>query len=277
MVYSDLQGRIAIVTGAAAGIGKGLVEAFVAQGIRVAAMDIDHTGAMALQEAHGKDAVLGLKVDISDPSSCKEQVAATVRHFGGLDILVNNAALGMNTVHPRYQAKNMQIEDVSEDVWQRFMMVNACGMFFMARQAVPIFRTRKWGRIINVGTSFLTMLRPGFSPYGPTKAAVEAYSLMLARELEGSGITVNVVLPGGPANTQMVPDEEGLDRATLIPVAIMAPPMLGLFTRAGDGVTGRRILAIEWDPAIADPAAQKTASAAWPDLAVPLASLPKKD
>jgi NAD(P)-dependent dehydrogenase (short-subunit alcohol dehydrogenase family) len=277
MAYSDLQGRIAIVTGAAAGIGKGLVEAFVAQGIRVAAMDIDQAGVRALQEAHGKDAVLGLRVDISDPASCKEQVAAAVGHFGGLDILVNNAALGMNAVHPRYQARNMQIEDVSEDTWQRFMMVNACGMFFMSRQAVPIFRSRKWGRIVNVGTSFLTMLRPGFSPYGPTKAAVEAYSLMLARELEGSGITVNVVLPGGPANTQMVPDEEGLDRATLIPVAIMAPPMLGLFTRAGDGVTGRRILAIEWDTAITDPTQQKTASAAWPDLAVPLASLPKKD
>jgi NAD(P)-dependent dehydrogenase (short-subunit alcohol dehydrogenase family) len=277
MAYSDLQGRIAIVTGAAAGIGKGLVEAFVAQGIRVAAMDIDQAGVRALQEAHGKDAVLGLRVDISDPASCKEQVAATVGHFGGLDILVNNAALGMNAVDPRYQARNMQIEDVSEDTWQRFMMVNACGMFFMSRQAVPIFRSRKWGRIVNVGTSFLTMLRPGFSPYGPTKAAVEAYSLMLARELEGSGITVNVVLPGGPANTQMVPDEEGLDRATLIPVAIMAPPMLGLFTRAGDGVTGRRILAIEWDTAITDPTQQKTASAAWPDLAVPLASLPKKD
>jgi 3-oxoacyl-[acyl-carrier protein] reductase len=75
----------------------------------------------------------------------------------------------------------------------------------------------------------------------------------------------------------MVPYEEGLDRATLIPVAIMAPPMLGLFTRAGDGVTGRRILAIEWDPAITDPTRQKTASAAWPDLAVPLAALPKKE
>jgi NAD(P)-dependent dehydrogenase (short-subunit alcohol dehydrogenase family) len=230
---------------------------------------------MALQETHGKDAVLGLKVDVSDPASCKAQVAATVQHFGGLDILVNNAALGMNAVHPRYQAMSLQIEDVSEETWQRFMMVNACGLFFMSRQAVPIFRTRKWGRIINVGTSFFTMLRPGFSPYGPTKAVVEAYSLMLARELEGSGITVNVVLPGGPANTQMVPDEEGLDRATLLPVAIMAPPMLALFTRGGDGVTGQRILAIEWDPAITDPTKQKLRSAAWPDLAVPLASLSK--
>ncbi|PTM40625.1 SDR family oxidoreductase [Bosea sp. 124] len=277
MIQSELQGKIAIVTGAAAGIGKALTEAFVVQGIRVAAMDIDQAGVMALQDAHGKDAVLALKVDVSDPASCEAAVAATVSQFGGLDILVNNAALGMNAVHPRYQARNMQIEDVSEETWQRFMMVNICGPFFMSRQVVPVLRTRKWGRIINVGTSFFTMLRPGFSPYGPSKAAVEAYSLMLSRELEGSGITVNVVLPGGPANTQMVPDEEGLDRATLIPVEIMAPPMLALFTKAGDGITGQRILAIDWDPALADPAAQKMRSAAWPELAIPLAALPKKN
>lgn len=276
MAYTDLDGKIAIVTGAAAGIGKALAEAFIAEGIRVAAMDIDQAGVLALQDKYGKDAVLGLKVDIADLESCKAQVAATVAHFGGLDILVNNAALGMNAVHPRYQAKDMQIEDVSEEIWHRFMMVNVCGQFYMSRQVVPLFRVRNWGRIVNVGTSFFTMLRPGYSPYGPSKAAVEAYSLMLSRELEGTGITVNVVLPGGPANTAMVPDEEGLDRATLIPVEIMAPPMLGLFTRAGDGITGQRILAIEWDPAVTDPARQKMRSAAWPEIAVPLSSLPKR-
>jgi NAD(P)-dependent dehydrogenase (short-subunit alcohol dehydrogenase family) len=276
MAYSDLKGKIAIVTGAAAGIGKALVETFVAEGIRVAAMDINVDGVNELQQKYGKDTVLGLRVDISDPQSCKAQVAATVDHFGGLDILVNNAALGMNAVHPRYQARNMQIEDVSEEIWQRFLMVNIGGMFFMSRQVVPIFRTRGWGRIINVSTSFFTMLRPGFSPYGPTKAALEAYSVQLSRELEGSGITVNVVLPGGPANTQMVPDEEGLDRATLLPVEIMAAPMLGLFTKEGDAVTGKRFIAIDWDPAITDPTKQKSRSAAWPELAVPLAQMPKK-
>jgi NAD(P)-dependent dehydrogenase (short-subunit alcohol dehydrogenase family) len=276
MAYTDLKGKIAIVTGAGAGIGKALTEAFVAEGIRVAAMDINVEGVNELQEKHGKDAVLALSVDVSDPRSCKAQVAAAVDRFGGLDILVNNAALGMNAVHPRYQARNMQIEDVSEEIWQRFLMVNIGGMFFMSRQVVPILRTRGWGRIVNVSTSFITMLRPGYSPYGPTKAALEAYSVQLSRELEGTGITVNVVVPGGPANTQMVPDEEGLDRATLLPVEIMAAPMLGLFTKQGDGVTGQRFIAIDWDPAITDPTKQKSRSAAWPELAVPLAQLPKK-
>ena len=271
-----LQGRKAIVTGAAAGIGKALVEAFVPQGIRVAAMDIHGDGIAELEERYGKDAVLGLRVDISDAADCRRQVEATLRHFGDLDILVNNAALGMNAVHPEYQTTALQIEDVSEDLWRRFMMTNACGFFYMTRLVVPHFRRRKWGRIINVGTSYLTMLRPGYAPYGVSKAVLESYSLMLARELEGTGITVNVVIPGGPADTQMVLDEEGLDRSTLIPPAMMAPPMLGLFTGAAKSITGRRYLAVEWDEALTDPAQQKDRSAAWPELAVPLAALAKK-
>lgn len=276
MPYPDLKGKVAIVTGAAVGIGKACTEAFVAEGLRVAAMDINADGVMELQKHYGKDTVLALRTDITDPASCKREVDAAAAHFGGVHILVNNAALGMNAVHPRYQVKSLQIEDVSEEVFQRFMLTNVCGMFNMSRQVVPRFRPQRWGRIINVCTSYLTMMRPGFAPYGPSKAALEAYSMMLSRELEGSGITVNVVLPGGPADTQMVPDEDGLDRSTLIAPAMMAPPMLALFTGAGNAVTGRRFLAVDWDPAITDPAKQKHRPAAWPELAIPLAALPKK-
>lgn len=276
MPHADLPGKIAIVTGAAAGIGRALVEAFVAEGIRVAALDIHEAGVAALEQRFGRQAVIGLRADIADAASCAAAVQAAVAHFGGLHILVNNAALGMNAVHPRYTTTALQIEDVSEELWQRFMLTNACGFFYMSRQAVPIFRRQSWGRIINVGTSYLTMMRTGYAPYGVSKAVLESWSLMLARELDGSGITVNVVIPGGPADTQMVLDEEGLDRSTLIPPALMAPPMLGLFTEAGATVTGQRFLAVDWDVAISDPAKQKHRSAAWPELAVPLAALPRK-
>jgi NAD(P)-dependent dehydrogenase (short-subunit alcohol dehydrogenase family) len=276
MPYSDLKGKVAILTGAAAGIGKACAEAFVEQGIRVAALDIDEKGVAALQEKYGKDKVLGLRVDISDAGDCKRQFDAAVAHFGGLHFLINNAALGMNAVHPRYTTTALQIEDVSEDLWLRFMQVNACGFFYMSRQAVPHFRRQNWGRIINVSTSYFTMLRPGYAPYGTAKAVLESYSLMLSRELEGTGITVNVVLPGGPTDTQMVLDEEGLDRSTLIQPAMMAPMMLGLLTEEGGTVTGRRFLAVDWDTSITDPNKQKHRSAGWPELAIPLASLPPK-
>jgi len=274
MPYLDLAGKIAIVTGAAGGIGKALVRAFVREQLRVAALDIDGDGVLSLQNELGRDKVLGLRCDVSDAADCGRQVQAAVQQFGGLHILVNNAALGMNAVHPDYATKALQIEDVSAALWARFMAVNVNGSFYMARAVVPIFRRQRWGRVINVTTSYISMSRPGFSPYGPSKAAIEAWILMLSRELEGTGITANIVLPGGPVDTAMVLDE---DRSGLIPPEVMCDPMLGLFTEAGGKVTGQRFIAVEWDAALGtDPAAQPHRSAAWPELAKPWATMPKR-
>lgn len=276
MSYSDFKGKVAVVTGAGAGIGRAIAEALVVEGVRVAGMDINLNGVRQLEQSLGKDKFLALQVDITEPSSCKQGVDAAVAHFGGLHILVNNAALGMNAVHPNYETLPLQIEDVSEEIWKKFMLTNVGGTFNMTRQVVPRLRPQKWGRIINLSTSYFTMMRPGFSPYGPSKAALEAWSLMLSRELEGSGITVNVVLPGGPVDTAMVPDREGLDRATLIRPEMMTPMILALLTSEGDQITGRRFLAVDWDVSMTDPRNQKNRSAAWPEIAIPLASLPPK-
>ena len=118
------------------------------------------------------------------------------------------------------------------------------------------------------------MMRRGFAPYGPTKAALEAWSIMLSRQLAGSGVTVNVVLPGGPVDTVMAP---GSDRSSLIRPDVMAAPMLGLFTEAGGAVTGQRYIAVEWDDALGtDPAAQAHGPAAWPQLAKPFSKMKPK-
>ena len=275
MPDKDYSNKVVIVTGAAAGIGRAISRQFVDAGMRVCAMDIKPDGVKELESEFGRDRLLAQHVDVTDPASCRAAVTAARKHFGALHCLVNNAALGMNAVHPDYTSGQLQIEDVDEALWQRFMITNACGPFFMTRQVVPHMRKQEWGRIINVGTSYFTMMRPGFAPYGPSKAVLEAYTVMLARELEGTGITVNVVIPGGPADTQMVPDEEGLDRATLIPPAMMAPPMLGLFEDRASSVTGCRFRAVDWSDTIRDPARQEMRSAAWPELSTPLASLPK--
>lgn len=128
---------------------------------------------------------------------------------------------------------------------------------------------RRWGRIINVTTSFFTMLRGRFHPYGPAKAGLEAMSAGHANEFDGSGVTVNVVVPGGPADTPMVPAASGLRRADLVPPAKMAPPMLWLASREADGVTGKRYIAVKWDEALPAGAARRASESpiGWPDLA----------
>jgi NAD(P)-dependent dehydrogenase (short-subunit alcohol dehydrogenase family) len=277
MPYSELAGKVVVVTGATGGIGKPLVSAFVEQGLRVGAIDLDEARLAALQAEFGDRSVLALRCDVSDAAECEATVARVHGHFGGLHALINNAALGMQATHPDYEKGELQIEDVPPSLWAKFMAVNVNGPYFMASAAVPLMRAQRWGRIINVTTSYVTMMRKGFAPYGCTKAAIEAWTKILSRQLEGSGITANVVLPGGPVDTAMIVDYEGLDRSKLIPPGVMIAPILGLLTGAGDAVTGERYIAVEWDDTLGtDPAAQKHRSAAWPDLAQPFSSLPPK-
>jgi NAD(P)-dependent dehydrogenase (short-subunit alcohol dehydrogenase family) len=269
MSSPDLDGRIALVTGAAGGIGRHLARAFVEAGMRVALCDTAGEGVLHLQDELGAGRTISLPTDVSDPASCSDSVNRTIARFGRLDVLVNNAAVGMSTVRADHMRRVVQIEDISPELWARFMAVNLSGPFHMARAAVPGMRARSFGRIINVTTSYFTMLNPGFSPYGPAKSGLEAWSTSLAGELRGSGITVNVVVPGGPTDTPMVPDDGSMERSQLIRPEKMAPPMLHLASDAGGAVTGMRFVAAKWDSTIpiADAITASGAPAGWPDLA----------
>jgi NAD(P)-dependent dehydrogenase (short-subunit alcohol dehydrogenase family) len=263
----DLKGNIAIITGAAGGFGRALVKAFVESGVRVGAGDISADALRKMETEYGRDRMLALPFDISDPAACAENVERTIDHFGGLHFLVNNGAAGMSLVRPDHFTRTVQIEDIDVETWQHFIAVNLSGAFFLAKAAIPHFRKQRFGRIINVTTSFFTMINPGFSPYGPAKAGLEAWSASLAGELKGTGITVNVVIPGGPADTPMVPAESGFKRDALIAPEMMAPPMLWLCCEEAGNVTGRRFLAREWDCSIPPAAAAKAGGpAAWPNL-----------
>ncbi|MBM3649305.1 MAG: SDR family oxidoreductase, partial [Alphaproteobacteria bacterium] len=234
MPTPDLSGRITLVTGAAGGIGQALARAFAKAGLRLALGD---TSEDRLQSLHkelaaefGKDAAIALPLDVSDPAACRDAVARTIAHFGRLDVLVNNAAIGMSTVREDHMRRVVQIDDLSPELWARFMAINLGGPFYLAHAAVPGMRKQKFGRIVNVTTSFFTMLNPGFSPYGPAKSGLEAWSASLAGELLGTGITVNVVVPGGPTDTPMVPDDGSIPRSQMIRPEKMAPPMLHLLS-----------------------------------------------
>jgi NAD(P)-dependent dehydrogenase (short-subunit alcohol dehydrogenase family) len=269
MSPSDLNDRVALITGAAGGIGQALARAFVAAGLRVALCDTAKDGLRLLQGELGAERTIALPLDVSDPAACRDSVARTIARFGRLDVLVNNAAIGMSVVREDHMRRVVQIEDITPELWARFMAVNLSGPFNMAHAAVPGMRAQKFGRIINVTTSFFTMLNPGFSPYGPAKSGLEAWSASLAGELVGTGITVNVVVPGGPTDTPMVPDDGSIERSQMIRPQKMAPPMLHLASDAGSAVTGMRFVAAKWDAAVpvAEAMAASGAPAGWPELA----------
>jgi NAD(P)-dependent dehydrogenase (short-subunit alcohol dehydrogenase family) len=116
------------------------------------------------------------------------------------------------------------------------------------------------------------MIRSGSPTYGPSKAALEAFSAIMSKDLDGTGVTVNVLVPGGVTNTPMVPIEAGFDRQDMIQPEIMAPPLVWLVSEAAGMVSGRRFLAVHWDPKL--PAAQAAEKAGAPVAWTSIATMP---
>jgi NAD(P)-dependent dehydrogenase (short-subunit alcohol dehydrogenase family) len=262
--------HVAIVTGAAGGIGRALVKGLLVAGIRVAAVDLIAGGLAALaREAGGEGGLLTIAADLSRDEAAGEIVARTRDHFGKVDILVNNAGVGQATLRAENWQRPIRFWEVSPDDWRRFVAVHTTAPLTLAQAVVHDMLAAKWGRIVNVTTSLGTMIRSGSPTYGPSKAALEALSAIMATDLQGTGVTVNVLVPGGVTNTAMVPQEAGFDRAQMIQPEIMAPPLVWLVSEDSGGVSGRRFLAVHWDPALppAEAAEKAGAPIAWTSIA----------
>jgi NAD(P)-dependent dehydrogenase (short-subunit alcohol dehydrogenase family) len=261
---ANAEGKVALVTGAARGIGAAIADGLIAVGARVAVLDCDGEALDALD-------LDGLKMlaDVSRPDDCKAALARVLDAYGRLDVLINNAGLGMGWIREHHFEPPVRLAEIEPKHWRRMFEVNCMGAYLLARAAAPHMVARGWGRIVNVTTSFFTMLNEGFAPYGPAKAALEAASAIWAKEFRDTGMTVNVLVPGGPTDTRMVPDSIGFPRSELIPVAAMVAPAQWLASPDSDGVTGRRFVAALWDPALPPEDAAKAAGApiAWPELA----------
>ena len=202
--------------------------------------------------------------DVSILANCERVVNDTVREFGALHILINNAGRGMRFVSEKFFDTPTKFWETDPAVWQMIVAANVNGPFLMARAATPHMMRQRWGRIINISINHETMRRPGFSPYGPSKAALESETIIWAQDLAGTGVTVNALLPGGATDTGMVPPDVPLHlREKLLHPDIMIPPLLWLVSDAAGDVTGSRFAANLWDAALPpEQAAEKSRSAA---------------
>jgi NAD(P)-dependent dehydrogenase (short-subunit alcohol dehydrogenase family) len=202
--------QVAIITGAASGIGRAMTLGLLEAGIDVAAVDKEAPWLEELKATTGGKGFAGelqtIRADLADPAS--------------FDAIISTV-LGAS------------------------------------------------GRIVTLTTSLGTMLREGYILYGTSKAAAEAATAVMAADLSGTGVTANVLVPGGMTDTRIVPDAAVADRSRLLRPEIMAPPLLWLVSDAAAGVTGRRFLAVHWDTALrpAEAAEKCGAPIAWKSIA----------
>ncbi|MCH7713321.1 MAG: SDR family NAD(P)-dependent oxidoreductase [Chloroflexi bacterium] len=271
MPEKPLEGKVAMVTGAGSPIGLGfnMASALVEAGARVAMVDVNEEwldqSANDIREIAGDDSVVTILADVADASSAEAAVRAAITHLGGLHILINNAGISAGNLNA---PETTHFWDITPDMWQRVISVNFSGPFNMARAAVGHMMDQGWGRIIGVTTSFDTMFRLGVTPYGPSKAGHEAFIALMSRELEGTGVTANVLVPGGATNTNLLPANTVLDRSAIIQPEIMRSPVVWLASEQSDGINGQRFIAQFWDESL--PLEQRIekagAPAAWPQL-----------
>ena len=278
---ADLEGRVAIVTGASMGLGAVMAEALAKHGVNVfgIARNKEKLEAFALDVNRrlGDERIFPLAGDVASRSVCEAAVLAATTRFGRLDILVNNAGVGSNHARPPGFEGTLRFWNCDPDRWTEAININAVGAFYMAHAAAPQMLRNGWGRIINNTTNFHTMLGPGRSCYGPGKAALEASTLIWSKELEGTGVTCNVLIPGGPTATPIHEKSRGIPVEQMLKPDIMAAPVLWLASAASNGVTGRRFSAKLWDNTLPpSQAAEKAAApAAWDSLSLRVATAPQ--
>jgi 3-oxoacyl-[acyl-carrier protein] reductase len=274
MAEGPLQGKVAIVTGAGSpiGIGHAIALGLIRAGARVALLDINaawlEQSVRDMQAVGGTDSALALVTDVTDPDAVEQTVRTTIAELGGLHILVNNAGTNPRAAGLTSTGQSSNFWDVSPAAWNRVVAVNLSGNFFMARAVVNHMLAQGWGRIIGVTTSMDTMYRKGGTPYGPSKAGHEALVATMAQELDGTGVTANVLVPGGATNTNLIAPDAPYDRSTLIQPEVMQAPVVWLASEAANSFNGRRVIAYYWDERLPleERLARASAPAAWPQL-----------
>jgi NAD(P)-dependent dehydrogenase (short-subunit alcohol dehydrogenase family) len=247
-----LTGTKALITGGSSGLGFAMAQALADAG---AAVLITGRSPAALNNAlarlgHHAGQVQALTMDVRDENSIAEVVRWVQDNWGGLDLLVNNAGIGMRTVNPEFMTAPQPFYKVSADGFRDLIDTNLTGYFLVAKAFAPLLLAQGHGKIVNISMNHETMKRQGFIPYGPSRAGAESLSLIMAEDLREHNIDVNMLLPGGATETGMIPEEQRTalpSHFSLLSPSIMARPIVFLASVASNGITGQRIVATEFD------------------------------
>lgn len=240
--------RVVLMTGGGRGLGRVMALALLQAGHRVVLSSTDSASmeAVAAQSAAG-DRVAIITADLAQAGAAEALADAAVRPFGRIDVLVNNAGLGVNSARSDVLQRPYRFWESERVIIEKFFAVNAVQAMILSAKLAPAMMQRGWGRIVSNTTSLDTMLKQTL--YGGSKAALEAETAVMARDLAGSGVTANVLVPGGGTGTRMT-DSIGLSRDALINENVMAAPMVFLASDAANDFTARRILANRWQSAL---------------------------
>ncbi len=258
MNTQELTGRTIIVTGGGRGLGREMAYGLAKKGANVCIAahieeDINRVSSQSKEMNLGKQ-LYSILADLRDPEDCRRVVEKTISHFGDIFGLINNAALTFTYSSPNRYKKDYsnKFYELSDEVVQNVLDTNFIAADRMSRLITPHLIKNKVGRLINVTTRLETMTKPGASPYGPSKAALENASEVWVKDLEGTGITVNIVNPGGAADTEGFEISEDRELAGKKVGGMVAPykmvaPVCWLMSEQASQITGMRFDAIHWD------------------------------
>jgi gluconate 5-dehydrogenase len=239
-----------LVTGATGGLGLAMARALAGAGARVAVTG--RSGRKAEAVAAELPGAVGVELDVRAESSVAAGVDRAWTLLDGIDMLVNNAGLGMRTVDPHFMTRPRGFWEVPVDGFRAVVETNLTGYFLVAREVVPRMLAAGAGRVVTVSVNHETMRRAGFVPYGPSRAGSESLSRIMAADLRDTGVTVNLLLPGSATATGMLPTDALPGNLTVLEPAVMGPPVVWLASDAAAGVHDERIVAVDFARWLAD-------------------------
>jgi NAD(P)-dependent dehydrogenase (short-subunit alcohol dehydrogenase family) len=234
-----------LVTGGTSGLGLAMASALAKAGATVALTS--RSAQRAAEVAAELPGAVGIELDVRDESSVARAVGQAWSGLGGIDMLVNNAGIGMRTVNPRFMTHPQGFWEVSADSFRAVIDTNLTGYFLVARDVTRRMMAAGGGRIVNISASHSTMHRAGFVPYGPSRAASEALSRIMAADLRDTGVTVNLLLPGRATVTGMMPPDALPRGRDFLEPEVMGPPIVWLASDDAAGVHDERIIAADFE------------------------------